>query len=208
MSIATSSRIWIFSMSLTSERGGGLFPVVVRLLAGRAGSARRAWQASCAPPHGASLRRATVQGQERILRDRFARLDCVACGSHHRPDDMLVLAQRGSRWLILLTCWQCQRRGIFVASFPHTAKSPESLTLLDALDTPQPMYENPTTTDWRSPSSIPLSHDAPGFVGPYSPHPNEGAVTSGDVESIRHFLEGFDGDFRTLFGPSNGLAHG
>jgi hypothetical protein len=121
---------------------------------------------------------------------------------------MLVLAQRGSRWLILLTCWQCQRRGIFVASFPHTAQSPESLTSLDALDTPPTMYEAPTTRPWRSPSSTPSPADTPGIVGPYPSHSDEDVVTLSDVESIKNFLEGFNGDFRSLFGPSNGLAHG
>lgn len=149
-----------------------------------------------------------MQGQERILRDRFAGLACVACGSYHRPDDMLVLAQRGSRWLILLTCWHCQRRGIFVASFPHTAQSPESLTSLNALDAPPNMYEAPEATHWRSPSPPHPSQGVPGIVGPFSPRSDGDAVTSGDVESIRRFLEGFNGDFRTLFGPSNGLAHG
>ena len=149
-----------------------------------------------------------MQGQERILRERFARLVCVACGSPHRPDDMLVLAQRGSRWLILLTCWQCQRRGIFVASFPRTAHTPESLTSLQAFDTPPTMYEAPASADWRSPSSSSPADDTPGLVTPYSSHPDADAVTSGDVESIKRFLEGFDGDFRTLFGPWNDLAHG
>lgn len=157
----------------------------------------------------ASLGRAIVQGQERILRERFARLTCVACGSYHRPDDMLVLAQRGSRWLLLLTCWQCQRRGIFVASFPHMAQSPDSLTPLDTLDTPPTMYQAPTTSHWQAPPSPPLTEDIPSNLNAYVSHPDlDAVVTSGDVESIRRFLEGFNGDFRTLFGPSNGLSHG
>jgi len=161
------------------------------------------------PPCRESLRRANVQGQERILRERFARLICVACGSLHRPEDMLVLAQRGSRWLLLLTCWQCQRRGIFVASFPRLAQSPDALPSLDPLDTSPTMYGPPTTSPWRAPSSGPLTADIPGGFRPYASHPDlDAVVTSGDVESIRHFLEGFNGDFRTLFGPSNGLSHG
>jgi len=41
-----------------------------------------------------------------------------------------------------------------------------------------------------------------------SPSLEHDAVTFGDVESIKRFLEGFNGDFRTLFGPSDGLARG
>ena len=147
-----------------------------------------------------------MQGQERILRERFARIACVACGSCHRQDDMLVLAQRGSRWLLLLTCWRCQRRGIFVASFPRATQLPEPL---DAFDAPPTLYQAPATPQWLTPSSAPLAQDSPGMIDPYPAHPfEEAAVTSGDVESIKHFLEGFNGDFRTLFGPTDGLARG
>jgi hypothetical protein len=149
-----------------------------------------------------------VHGQERILRERFARLTCVTCGADHHLDDMLVLAQRGSRWLVLLTCWQCQRRGIFVASFPQPAAPPEPMGLSE-----QPHASNPgaptIAQHWLIPSTTSLSDDLPGMVHPVPAHPlGDAPVTSGDVDSIRHFLEGFNGDFRTLFGPSGGMARG
>ncbi len=147
-----------------------------------------------------------MQGQERILRERFARIACVECGSRHRQDDMLVLAQRGSRWLLLLTCWRCQRRGIFVASFPRASHSPESP---DALDAPPTLYQAPTAPQWLTPPIVPQAQDTPGMMDSYSsPSLEHDAVTFGDVESIKRFLEGFNGDFRTLFGPSDGLARG
>lgn len=150
-----------------------------------------------------------MQGQENILRDRFAQDVCAACGAYHRPDDMLVLARRGSRWLILLTCWQCQRRGIFVASFPSAGHTPQAMEPLNSVDAPT-LYPQPTPQHWQNPSSpFPRINDTPGILGtPSSPSTPDLAISASDVDSIRRFLEGFNGDFRTLFGPSNGMAHG
>jgi hypothetical protein len=153
-----------------------------------------------------------LHGQERILRERFARLACVACGASHHLDDMLVLAQRGSRWLVLLTCWQCQRRGIFVASFPQPTTPREAADTCEPQ--PAPSSISPTIAQhWLIPSPTSLSDDfpddLPGMAHPFPAHPLEDApVTTGDVESVRHFLEGFNGDFRTLFGPSGGMERG
>lgn len=149
----------------------------------------------------------TVQGQEHILRERITQLACVDCDAHHHPDDMLVLAQRGSRWLLLLTCWQCQRRGIFVASFPHSEAAKH---LLDSQEASSPTQISPAIShQWLIPSTAPLTDAIPGIVHPGASSQREDVpVTSGDVESIRHFLEGFNGDFRTLFGPSGGMARG
>lgn len=146
-----------------------------------------------------------MQGQERMLRERFARLACVQCGSHHRLDDMLVLAQRESRWLVLLTCWSCQRRVIFVASFPTMRlQSPGEH------ESPPTLYQGPTTPDWLTSSALPHEEDTPGKINPYTPFPPrmDTPVTTSDVESIRRFLEGFNGDFRSLFGPQDGMAYG
>jgi hypothetical protein len=152
---------------------------------------------------------ATVQGQEHILRDRFAQDVCAVCGAYHRPDDMHVLARRGSRWLILLTCWQCQRRGIFVASFPPVGQASQSIEPPNGVDAPT-VYPQPSPSHWQTPSSpFPLINDAPSILGSHaSSSTPDLAISASDVDSIRRFLEGFNGDFRTLFGPSNGMAHG
>lgn len=150
-----------------------------------------------------------MRGQERILREQFARLECAACGAYHHLDDMLVLAQRGSRWLVLLTCWQCQRRGIFVASFPQSSTPPESLDMLESPSTAYPIA--PTISQhWLAPTSPHLSEDIPGMMNDYPPNSAEDTppITARDVDGIRRFLDGFNGDFRALFGPSDGLARG
>lgn len=139
-----------------------------------------------------------MRGQERILRERLARVACETCGADHQPDDMLVLAQRGSRWLVLLTCHQCARRCIFVASFPHPASpsvSLDPLEQLDSLDTPAS-----PSLELQSPSAFP-TQSLPDVLRHGAPHGRaEAHVTLDDVEDVRRFLEGFNGDFHTLFG--------
>lgn len=75
---------------------------------------------------------ATVHAHERIIRDRFTRNTCATCGVYHTADDVLVLARRSRAWLVLVTCHECQRRGIFVVTFPRAAKSNDANTPTDA----------------------------------------------------------------------------
>lgn len=144
-----------------------------------------------------------MQGQERVLRERFAQLKCAACGMTHDQDDMLVLAQRKSRWLVLLTCGRCQRRGIYVASFPRSGDAVHVLDTLEPatthsaplLNLPQAWLTRPTSDlsdDLDSDAS--LQPSAPDFSAP---------ITQADVESVRHFLEDFNGDFQSLFGRAD-----
>ena len=139
-----------------------------------------------------------MRGQERILRERLARVACETCGADHQPDDMLVLAQRGSRWLVLLTCRQCAHRCIFVASFPHPASPSVSLDPLEQLDSldSAPSSANPCTPFTVPDQSLPnvLSSGAASSRG-------DSLVTLDDVEGVKRFLDGFNGDFHSLFGP-------
>lgn len=155
-----------------------------------------------------------MRGQERILREQFAQVACVECGAEHQPDDMLVLAQRGSRWLVLLTCRNCKRRGIFVASFERPTQRHPLSDLLDgivddmapeqiALTFQEPTRTLPTLSEpLPLPSTASISDDPSDILGAHSLQPHsDSPVTPGDVENIRHFLNGFDGNFRALFGP-------
>lgn len=148
-----------------------------------------------------------MRGQERILREQFAQAACVQCGAEHQLDDMLVLAQRGSRWLVLLTCRNCKRRGIYVATFDRPALPPQSLDDLDTLDLQidgshsriSPALSQP----WPLPSTASASDDPSDILNSHTHRPLADApITSGDVENIKRFLNGFSGDFRTLFGPA------
>ncbi len=142
-----------------------------------------------------------MRGQERILRERLARFACETCGADHQPDDMLVLAQRGSRWLVLLTCHQCARRCIFVASFPHPASPSvalDPLEHLDSLDSPTPPSATGQTPSLFSDQSL------PDILRPATPGGRaDSPVTFDDVEDVKRFLDGFNGDFRSLFGRAD-----
>ncbi|HEX2351120.1 MAG TPA: hypothetical protein VHI51_22000 [Ktedonobacterales bacterium] len=146
-----------------------------------------------------------MKGQERILRERFAQVACQSCGADHLPEDMLVLAQRGSRWLVLLTCQRCKHRGIFVASFPHSTAPAEHLDTLNAMDDLDQIddfeFDDLLHRLFASPATAPLQlSDASRSPQPFSDVP----ITTADVASMRRFLDGFNGDFHALFGPLDG----
>lgn len=155
-----------------------------------------------------------MNGQERILRERFAQVACQSCGAEHLPDDVLVLAQRGSRWLVLLTCHRCKRRGIFVASFPHPASRAERLRALeDTLEGGEPEgdeddYLLTILRNWSARTPNRTQPSGSSLPSPTSPPPSattsaahaDTPVSAADVTSIRQFLDGFNGDFRALFG--------
>jgi hypothetical protein len=84
---------------------------------------------------------------------------------------------------MLVTCWHCQHRGIFIATFPQDelAPPPPQIQALDTNALPFPALP-----------SIPAL--------PPLPASDSGPVTLGDVDAMRQFLLGFNGDFRTLFG--------
>jgi hypothetical protein len=141
-----------------------------------------------APGAAKGLMGAHVHGQEDIIRERLTRDRCGACGASRSDDDVLVLAHRSSHWLMLVVCWRCHHRGIFIASFPHDARVPHSerLPLDPALDSQLPPPTHPAVTP------LPLNH------------PNDSPVTSSDVDAMRRFLSGFNGDFHALFGDGVG----
>ncbi len=201
---------------------------------------------------------ATVNAHERIIRDRFTRNTCAACGVYHTADDVLVLARRSRAWLVLVACHECQRRGIFVVTFPRSAKSNVVDTPNGAAGTPPETADgsgnlkavkaspnrsprsprSPMWPDlWQEPelhierqalqlpvnpnamyqSSFQPANDAAPTqpqdsqaTPPPTPHtppapntPPSPPVTHVDVDAIRRFLSGFDGDFKRLFNPGS-----
>lgn len=153
----------------------------------------------------------SVYRQERILRERFAQLICATCGARHQPDDMLVLAQRSSRWLLMVTCSQCQRRGVFTATFPRVSRPSQPPSGADASPAATAPLALPPDLLGAAPYPDPSPDDTPGVVSPFiasapsdllhPPHRLSPApISSDDVDGIKRFLRDFDGDFRTLFG--------
>jgi hypothetical protein len=135
-----------------------------------------------------------VRGQEEILRERFAHERCATCGAFRRREDVITLAHRGSRWLMLVSCWHCQRRGIYIATFPQDelAPPPPQIHALDTNTLPFPAL--PSFPSLPSNPSLPSLPALP---------PDSGPITRGDVDAMRQFLMGFNGDFRTLFGGAD-----
>lgn len=127
-----------------------------------------------------------MHGQEDILRERFSRDDCGSCGAARRGEDVITLAHKGSRWLVLVTCWLCHRRKIFIATFPQDHQPAEMDAHIQSRSTPL-----------RSPELA--SAASLGF-----PPADASPVTPGDVDAMRRFLLGFNGDFQALFGSASG----
>lgn len=91
---------------------------------------------------------------------------------------------------MLVTCWRCQRRGIFIATFPRDeASPPPHIHALDARDLP--FASSLSSADAAQPSARPQVSQS-------------GPITLGDVDAMRRFLMGFNGDFHTLFGGGAG----
>lgn len=148
-----------------------------------------------------------MQGQERILRERFAGNTCAICGTSHRAEDMLVLAQRDSRWLVLLTCRRCQRRGIFVARFPTSTSSEHAQESADVPTSIEAAFMG-SPADWLDPTVAPDSEQTLDLVPPLWEEPTDkGPVTQADVDSVVRFLDEFDGDFHSLFGRSGEIPN-
>lgn len=138
---------------------------------------------------------AQVHGQEDIIRERLTRDHCGACGASRSHDDILVLAHRSSHWLMLVVCWRCQHRGIFIASFPGDRLAPTTEHL--SLDPRHPLLDPSLDAQLPAPP--------PPTIVPLPPtDPQNAQITCGDVERMRQFLRGFNGDFHALFGGEAG----
>ncbi len=114
-----------------------------------------------------------MHARERIIRERFARRVCGDCGHPYTAKDVLVLAHRQSAWIVLVTCAYCDRRGIFVVTFP--AGAPEG------------------GEQWE-PEEAPLED-----LGADGLELSRGPISAEDVASMREFLSRFDGNFRRIF---------
>jgi hypothetical protein len=137
-----------------------------------------------------------VHGQEDILRERFSHDPCGTCGATQRREDVIVLAHRGPRWLVLVTCHRCQRRGIFIATFPQSGQTSAAQGF--ALDT----GPHALTTS----KSDPAANEGPSLTPLSFSSSDTSPITLNDVDAMRRFLLSFNGDFRTLFGGASGEA--
>ncbi len=119
-----------------------------------------------------------MHAKERLIRERFARQKSAECGTALEQEGVLVLARRRTAWMVLVTCSNCEHRGIFVVSFPDAPDAPP-------VDAQLSHYEY-----FAEPSAA-----APSAQQPPSPGP----VTLEEVAQMREFLAGFDGNFQRIF---------
>ena len=139
-----------------------------------------------------------MHARERIIRARFAEHACAHCGSHYLSDSVVVLARRRSTWMVMASCPECERRALFVVSFPDSA-----LPNVDPLSFDQPQVFPSSFLTFpdpdEPPSSAVLSPPTPPLPEASSP------ITQADINAMHDFLTSFTGDFRALFSGRGGV---
>ena len=113
---------------------------------------------------------------KRIVLDRMER--CSVCHRGFEPDDVHVLSRKSDMWMLMVSCGECQARN-FVAAVIGDGDAEEAQLALRRLG----------EEHVRSRTGIePEDEGVPGEP-----------VSVDDVIEIHQFLQGFDGDFKTLF---------
>ncbi len=139
-----------------------------------------------------------MHARERMIRTRFAEHECADCGSHYLPASVVVLARRRSAWMVMASCPTCERRSLFVVTFPDQARpNAEPLSFEEPRVFPHSFLPFPTDLDL-------FPEDSSGELPP-APPPTQSrgatAVSESDVSAMRAFLAEFNGDFSALFAP-------
>lgn len=110
------------------------------------------------------------------IRELMKTVACVVCGVNYRPASVEVLGHRDELWFLRVSCSGCSTSGL-VAALVKPAEGTE------ARSESAPPAETAAETAHLDSARAP------------------GPVRRSDVAGMRNFLEGFDGDFATLFGP-------
>jgi hypothetical protein len=113
---------------------------------------------------------------KRIVLDRMER--CSVCHRGFEPDDVHVLSRKSDMWMLMVSCGECQARN-FVAAVIGDGDAEEAQLALRRLGEEHVR----TRTDIE-----PEDEGEPGEP-----------VSVDDVIEVHQFLQGFDGDFKTLF---------
>jgi hypothetical protein len=132
-----------------------------------------------------------------MIRTRFAEHECADCGSHYLPTSVVVLARRRSAWMVMASCPTCERRALFVVTFPDQAQpNAAPLTFEEPRVFPHAYLPRPSDSSHSSdPSSdLPIALP-PGAQRDLAP------ISESEVAAMREFLASFDGDFGALFTP-------
>lgn len=106
---------------------------------------------------------------------------CSVCHRGFEPDNVHVLSRKSDMWMLMVSCGECHARN-FVAAVIGDGDAEEAQLALRRLG----------EEHVRSSGDIDPEDDV---------EPNE-PVSVDDVLEVHEFLQGFDGDFRALFGQN------
>ena len=121
---------------------------------------------------------------KRIVLERMDR--CAVCHRGFGPDDVHVLSRKPDVWMMVVQCVDCQARN-FVAALIGDSDPAEARTALRQL-----------SIEHRS-DIVELEPEIqPAVEAPGNP------VSVDDVIDMHEFLNGFDGNFTSLFERSRG----
>ncbi len=133
-----------------------------------------------------------MHAQERMIRRLFTTQQCSHCLSAYREENVTVLARRSEVWMVMVSCDVCERKGIFVVSFPGSSRHERRKALLEA----EALGEGALTEA--------VLADEPPLGADHAP---AAPVTVDDVIDMHLFLKHFDGNFAALFASPPGGEH-
>jgi hypothetical protein len=113
---------------------------------------------------------------KRIVLDRMER--CSVCHRGFEPDDVHVLSRKSDMWMLMVSCGECQARN-FVAAVIGDGDAEEAQLALRRLG------------EEHIRARVDIEPEVEGEVGE--------PISVDDVLEIHAFLQGFDGDFQSLF---------
>lgn len=116
---------------------------------------------------------------KRIVLDRMER--CSVCHRGFEPDDVHVLSRKSDMWMLMVSCSECHARN-FVAAVIGDGDAEEAQLALRRLGEEHIRAKLDVEPEIADEMGEPVSID--------------------DVLEVHGFLQGFDGDFKSLFRES------
>ena len=116
---------------------------------------------------------------KRIVLDRMER--CTVCHRGFESDDVHILSRKSDMWMLMVSCSECHARN-FVAAVIGDGDAEEAQLALRRLGEEHVRDRFEIEVEPRPEQSDPVSVD--------------------DVLEVHEFLQGFEGDFKSLFGKS------
>ncbi|MGO8949770.1 MAG: hypothetical protein ACLQUY_19380 [Ktedonobacterales bacterium] len=136
-----------------------------------------------------------MRARERIVRERFADHKCAHCGATYPSEGVVILARRSSTWMVMVSCSNCLRPGLFLVSFPSQTSSRFAVA-----GEPSSALSAEASIDVAPISPAALLAEQSSETPAYAPQPDSLApVTDADVNAMHEFLANFNGNFSKLF---------